>query len=153
MKVSRLEAVRDPTKRVFTKQENVDSDLPEDNKTKATTMAPLEVIMPEIPPAYSYLWELFHSSGKAIQTDAGIKALTYGSIGEWRKELELDLYVWEREIIYLMSGEYTNEYYLARDPARPAPYVEEVEPEQEDKIAKALAIREQLRAFGRKQQG
>jgi hypothetical protein len=153
MKVSRLEAIRDPTKRVFTKQENVDSNLPDDNKTKATTMAPLEVIMPEIPPAYSYLRELFYSSGQVRETGQGIAALTYAEIGEWRKELELDLFVWEREVIYHMSRNYINEYYAASDPARPAPYMEEIEPEQEDKIAKALAIREQLRAFGRKQQG
>ncbi len=151
-KVSRLEAIRNPTRII--EPVEVDSDLPED-KIKVIPKAPLEAHLPEIDPAFSYLRELFYSAGQAKSTGMGLVALDWTELRNWRKELKIKLCVWERELIHKMSTEYCREYSLATDPHREAPYAPIIEEEQEfvAKIKMAEGFRDFLAAFRPKLKG
>lgn len=126
--------------------EKVDSEFDEDKI--AIPMTPVEVNLPELPPAFSYILELFYFAGQAKSTGMGLVPLDWNDLRAWRKENKLKLTLWERETIKKMSDAYCAESSRAIDPARPAPYMPEVDEDVEvDKIAVAMNIRDGLAAF------
>lgn len=142
-KISRLEAIQSGPQRIV--ERPVDSNLPEDNKP--IVIAPTEVELPEIDPAFSYLLELFALSGQAKSTGMGLVALDWQELRAFRLENELDLTIWERQTLKRMSEAYSSEYSLASNPNRPAPHTVEKEPEEIDHIAQALKMMEVVRSM------
>lgn len=129
----------------------MDSNLPQDNVQAVT--APVEVEMPEVDPAFGYLLGLFFRSRQAKSTGMGLVSLDWSDIRAFRMENNLDLSVWEREVILSMSEAYVSEYYKASDPQHKPPYALEVETEEVDvekEIKKGISFRDTLRALGRK---
>lgn len=74
----------------------------------------------------------------------GLIPLTWQEIQAFIEVNELDLTLWERELLKKMSEAYCAEYSRASDPQRPAPYVAEKEEDEIDHIALALRFREQM---------
>jgi hypothetical protein len=140
---SRLEAIQNNVPLI---QERIDSDLPEDN-ISSTTIAPLEVNLPEIPSAYAHLKELFFLSGQGTSTGMGLAPLSWQELQAFRTENKLELTLWERQTLKKMSEAYCAEASRATDPKRPAPYAPQKEDEEVDKIALAIKMRDALNAF------
>lgn len=112
--------------------------------------APVEIHLPELPSAaFGNLLEFFYLSGQCIQTGSGLVPLTWTEIKNFREENDLDMMVWEREILKKMSEAYCGEYARASDPKRPNPYspVKEEQEEDEANLAKALQFRQILKGF------
>lgn len=82
-----------------------------------------------------------------MQTGMGLVPLTWAELQAFREETELDLMIWERELIKKMSEAYCGEYARASDPNRPCPYQPEVKEEEVDQIALAMRFMETLAAF------
>lgn len=101
--------------------------------------------MPDIPGPWTYLLGFFNLSGQAVQSGMGLTPLTWVELKAFREENELDITLWERELLKKMSEAYCAEAHRATDPKRPAPYVPEEEPEEVDNIAKAMRFMEQTR--------
>jgi hypothetical protein len=141
-KVSRLEAIENNT--LQTRLDD-DEDLPEDSKP--IIKVPLEVNLPEIPEAFCHLRELFYLSGQGTSTGYGLAPLSWQEIQAFRTENDLDLTLWERQLLKRMSEAYCAEASKATDPYRPAPYAPQKVDEDVDKIALALKMRDALNAF------
>jgi hypothetical protein len=131
-------------------REKVDSDLPEDN-TSSTTIAPLEVNLPEIHPAYESLKGLFSLSGQGTSTGYGLASLGWAELRAFRLENGLNLTLFERQMLKKMSEAYCAEASRATDPKRPAPYAPQKEDEEVDKIALAMKMRDALNAFRKRE--
>lgn len=108
---------------------------------------PTEIHLPDIPSAFGYLLGYFYLSGQATQTGMGLVPLSWQEIKAFREENELEITLWERELLKKMSEAYCTEYSRASDPKRPAPYAPEQDPEEVDGIAVAMRIREQMQFF------
>jgi hypothetical protein len=117
-----------------------------DNEEGDVPPAPQEIHLPEIPAPYDALVGLFHLSGQALQTGWGLCPLTWVEIDAFVRVNDLDLTLWERELLKKMSEAYCAEYSRASDPKRPAPYQPE-QTEEVDQIAKAMRIMDSLSAF------
>lgn len=74
----------------------------------------------------------------------GIAPLSWQEIQAFIETNELELMLWEKELIKKMSEAYCAESHKATDPQRPAPYVVEKEEDEIDQIALALKFREQM---------
>jgi hypothetical protein len=148
-KMSRLEAIRTGAPLV---REKIDSDSPEDSA--GAPIAPVEVNLPEIHPAFLHLQALFFRSGQCSQTGYGLIPLSWQEIQSFIEVNELELTLFEKQMLRKMSEAYCSEYSKAKDIRCPAPYTperkeDEVEDEA-DKLAKALRIREQMKSFRKK---
>jgi hypothetical protein len=104
----------------------------------------VEVQLPEVPAQWAYLLELFFNSGQCIQTGMGLAPLSWQEIQAFIEVNELDLTLFERDIIKKMSEAYCAESHKATDPQRPAPYVEKKAEDEIDRVAQAMRFREQL---------
>jgi hypothetical protein len=107
--------------------------------------APAEVQLPEIPDQWTYLLGLFFLSGQAIQTGMGLAPISWQEIKAFIEVNDLDLMLFEKELLKKMSEAYCAESHRATDPHRPAPYVEEKEEDEIDRIAQALSFMERMR--------
>lgn len=118
---------------------------------EAPMTALTEVQLPEIDPAFGYLLELYCLAGQVNQNGMSITPLTWEELKAFREENELDLCVWERNILKRMSEEYCSEYAAASALNRPAPYIPEQEEDEDivvvEKINSALSIRDTLAAL------
>lgn len=108
-------------------------------------VGPAEVHLPEIPSAWTNLLGFFYLSGQATQTGMGLAPLSWQELKAFREENELDITLWERELLKKMSEAYCAEYSRASDPKRPAPYKPEVEEDEVDHIGKAMHFMEQMK--------
>jgi hypothetical protein len=106
--------------------------------------APAEVELPDIPAQWTSLLGLFFLSGQATQTGMGLAPLSWQEIKAFIEVNELDLMLYEKELLKKMSEAYCAESHKATDPQRPAPYKEEKEENEIDKIAAAIKMREQM---------
>lgn len=110
-----------------------------------------DVHLPPIPCAFEYLLGFFFGSGQAMQTGQGLIPLTWQEIKSYREENELEICVWERELLKAMSEAYCAEAAKATDEKRPPPYsppqISIVDESEEVQLAKAFAMREQMRKF------
>jgi hypothetical protein len=104
-----------------------------------------EVHLPEIPMAFENLLTFFISSGQATQTGMGLTSLSWAEIKAWREENELDVTLFERDLLKKMSEAYCAEYVKASDPKRPAPYTPEIKEDEIDHVGKAMQMLEQMR--------
>jgi hypothetical protein len=107
--------------------------------------APTEVQLPEIPDQWNYLLGLFFLSGQVTQTGMGLAPLSWQEIKAFIEVNDLDLMLFEKELLKKMSEAYCAESHRATDPHRPAPYVEKKDEDEVDRIAQALQIRKQMR--------
>lgn len=107
--------------------------------------APTEVQLPEIPDQWNYLLGLFFLSGQAAQTGMGLAPLSWQEIKAFIEVNDLDLMIFEKELLKKMSEAYCAESHKATDPQRPAPYTADKEEDEIDYIAQALQFREQMR--------
>jgi len=114
--------------------------------------SPAGVHLPEIPGPWTCLLGFFSLSGQASQTGMGLVPLTWTELRAFREENELDITLWERELLKKMSEAYCAEYSRAGDPKRPAPYTPEVEENEVDKIGKAIGFMEQMRLLRQKRE-
>jgi len=106
--------------------------------------APAEIQLPPVPQAFEYLLALFFNSGQCTQNGMGISPLSWLEIKAFIEVNELDLMLWEKELIKKMWEAYCAESHKATDPKRPAPYVAEKEEDEIDQIALGLKFREQM---------
>jgi hypothetical protein len=105
----------------------------------------VEVQLPEVPEQWAYLLGLFFNSGQCTQSGFGLIPLSWQEIKAFIEVNELDLMLYEKELLKKMSEAYCAESHKATDPQRPAPYVAEKEEDEIDHIAQALQFREQMR--------
>lgn len=138
--MSRLEAINKNIS--FNRQSDVES-----ADIDSIPIAPLEVNLPEIVPAFSHLKELFFISGQVMQSGHGLLPLTWQELKAFIEVNELELTIWERQVIKKMSDAYCAEYSRSSDPNRPAPYRPQVEETEVDQVAKAMRIKQGLSAF------
>lgn len=103
-----------------------------------------EIHLPPVSSAYEYLISLFSLSGQASSTGYGLSALSWLELKAFIEVNQLELTLYEVEILKKMSEAYCAEYHAASDPKRPAPYKPEVEEEEIDHIGNALRMREQV---------
>jgi hypothetical protein len=109
-----------------------------------------EIQLPEIPGPWSHLLAIFSLSGQALQSGMGLTPLSWLEIKAFIDVNELDITLWERELLKRMSEAYCAEYHKASDPKRPAPYTPEVEENEVDQIALGLQFIEQLKLLRQK---
>jgi hypothetical protein len=124
--------------------------LKERDEDGSAIACPAEVHLPEVPKAFANLLDFFFASGQAMQSGMGLHGLTWQEIRAFREENELDMTLYEREILKKMSDAYCSEYVKASDPKRPAPYTPEVEENEVDQIALGLQFIEQLKLLRQK---
>lgn len=111
---------------------------------------PAGVQLPEIPGPWTYLLGFFNLSGQCTQSGMGLAPLSWQELKAFREENELDITLWERELLKKMSEAYCAEYSRASDPHRPSPYTPDVVDEEIDHIGNALRMMEQLHMRGSK---
>lgn len=107
--------------------------------------------MPPISEAYIHLKELFFLLGQGTSTGYGLVPHTWQEIQAFRTENELELTLWERQMLRKMSEAYCAEASRATDPKRPAPYAPQKNDEEIDKIALAMKMRDTLAAFRKRE--
>lgn len=74
----------------------------------------------------------------------GLVPLSWQEIRAFRQENNLNITLFERELLKKMSEAYCAESARATDPKRPAPYAPEVEEDEVDHIGTAIRMREQM---------
>jgi hypothetical protein len=104
-----------------------------------------EVQLPEVPEQWAYLLGLFFNSGQCTQSGFGLIPLSWQEIKAFIEVNELDLMLYEKELLKKMSEAYCAESHKATDPQRPAPYVAEKEEDEIDQIALGIQIRDSMR--------
>lgn len=117
----------------------------------SAVLAQTEIHLPEVPSPWTSLVGLFSLSGQVSQTGMGLCPLSWAEIQAFIEVNELDLTLYEKELIKKMSEAYCSEHHAASDPKRPAPYKPEVEEDEVDNIGKALGFMEQLRLLRRQE--
>jgi hypothetical protein len=103
-----------------------------------------EIQLPPVPRCFEYLLSFFFLSGQCIQTGMGISPLTWVEIESYIRVNELEVLLWEKELLKKMSEAYCAESHKATDPKRPAPYKEEKDEEEIDKMAASVKMWEQM---------
>jgi hypothetical protein len=82
-----------------------------------------------------YLYEC----GPTVPNGAGIAALPHSEIAAWQSNIGIRLRPWEARFIRELSREYVDEFYLASDPQRPAPWRASGDhPEARRRVAESL---------------
>jgi hypothetical protein len=110
-----------------------------------------EIQLPEIPGPWSHLLAIFSLSGQALQSGMGLTPLSWLEIKAFIDVNEIDITLWERELLKRMSEAYCAEYSRASDPKRPAPYTPEVEENEVDHVGKAIGFMEQMKLLRQQQ--
>lgn len=119
--------------------------LQERNEDGSAVINQVDIQLPPIPEELGYLLGFFIASGQATSSGMGLVPLSWQELKAFREENELDITLFERELLKKMSEAYCAEYHAASDPRRPAPYTPEVEEDEIDHIGRALGFMEQLK--------
>lgn len=86
--------------------------------------------------------------GQAEATGNGIIPISWQELRAFRLENELDLTLWDRQVLREMSEAYVSEYYAATDPQRKAPWTNTLdEIDEEAELIKARSLMATIRAF------
>jgi len=109
--------------------------------------------LPEVENA-GYLVALLNEAGLASSNGMGVVPLSWQEIDSWLKCTNLELSVWEKLTIKLLSETYVGEFSQASAKDRPPPYVPQAEePKQLDRDAVADKLRNAFRSMKRNPSG
>lgn len=85
--------------------------------------------------------------GQCMQSGMGLLPITWAELQSFIEVNELDLTLWEKGMLKKMSDTYCAESSRATEVNYPPPYSPKKEATEEDNIARALQIRQNMKAF------